>query len=175
MKFSPDEDIRTVLAKSATDPRPKADSDTLSLRAQKRVRQNALRILFLVFCCVFMRSEQIAKQEKLRERRKKIKEKKAIAIANANAKKETKTFGIEPKTRDTGDADEENHASKRLKVASKDPLAKKVLKTSVLVQVKGRRIPTDAGRNSRKETTKAPVSEKSKRGKWMSEQTTPAQ
>jgi hypothetical protein len=44
MKFSPDEDIRAVLAKSATEAQPKAGSETsetLSLRAQKRVRQNA--------------------------------------------------------------------------------------------------------------------------------------
>jgi hypothetical protein len=116
-----------------------------------------------------MRNEQIAKQEKLKERRKKIKEKKAIAITNA--KKATKTVRIEPKTGDTSDTDEENHASKRSTVASRDPPAKKVHKTSVRVQVK---MPTDAGRNSRNETTKAPVSEKSKKGRRMGEQTTPA-
>lgn len=48
MKFSPDEDIRDVLAKSATDAQPKAGGETLSLRAQKRVRRNALCILFLL-------------------------------------------------------------------------------------------------------------------------------
>jgi hypothetical protein len=41
MKFSPDEDIGTVIAKCATEAQPKAGSETLSLRAQKRVRQNA--------------------------------------------------------------------------------------------------------------------------------------
>jgi hypothetical protein len=116
----------------------------------------------------------MAKQAKLKERRKKIKEKKAIAIANANAKKATKTVGIEPKTGDTSDTDEENHTSKRPKVASRDPPPKKVHEISVRVQVKGKRIPTDAGRNGRTETTKAPVSEKSKRGRRMGEQTTPA-
>jgi len=145
MKFSPDEDIQSVLAKSATDAQPKAGSETLSLRAQKR----------------------IAKQAKLKERRKKTKEKKAIAIANTNAKKATKTVGIEPIARDTSDIDGENRASKCLKVASRDTPggAKNVHRTSVQVQAKGRRIVTDAGRNNRKETSKAPVSEKSKRGR----------
>ena len=115
----------------------------------------------------------MAKQAKLKERRKKIKEKKAIAIENANAKRATKTVGIEPKTGDTSDSEEESHAPKRSKVASRDPPAKNVHKTSVRVQAKGR-IPTDAGRNNRKETTKAPVSEKSKSRKRMDEQTTPA-
>lgn len=116
----------------------------------------------------------MAKQAKLKERRKKIKEKKAIAIEKANAKRATKTVGIEPKTGDTSDSDEESHAPKRSKVASRDPPAKNVHKTSVRVQAKGRRIPTDAGRNNRKETTKAPVSEKSKSRKRMDERTTPA-
>lgn len=118
----------------------------------------------------------MAKQARMKERRKKIKEKKAISIANANAKKATKTVGIEPKARDTSDIDRESHASKRSKVASRDPPggAKNVDQTTVQVQAKGRRILTDAGRNSRKETTKAPVSEKSKRGRRMGEQTTPA-
>jgi hypothetical protein len=119
-----------------------------------------------------MRNEQMAKQAKLKERRKKIKEKKAIAIENANAKRATKTVGIEPKTGDTSDSDEESHAPKRSKVASRDPPAKNVHKTSVRVQAKGRRIPTDAGRSNRKETAGAPVSEKSKRGRRMGEQTT---
>jgi hypothetical protein len=48
MNFSPDEDIQNVLAKSATDAQPKAGSETLSLRAQKRVRRNVLCILFSV-------------------------------------------------------------------------------------------------------------------------------
>ncbi|KAI0280833.1 hypothetical protein BGY98DRAFT_295205 [Russula aff. rugulosa BPL654] len=147
MKFRPDEDIRTVLAKSSTDTQPKGGSETLSLRAQKRM----------------------AKQAKLKEKRKKIKEKKAIAIENANAKK---AVGIEPKTGDTSDSDEESHAPKRSKVASRDPPAKNVHKTSVRVQAKGRGIPTDAGRSNRKETAGAPVSEKSKRGRRMGEQTT---
>jgi hypothetical protein len=122
-----------------------------------------------------MQIEQIAKQAKMKERRKKIKEKKAIAIANANAKKATKTVEIEPKAGDTSDIDEENHASKRTKVASRDPPegAKNVDQTSVQVQAKGRRLLTDARRNKRKETTKAPVSEKSKRGGRMGKQTTP--
>ena len=114
---------------------------------------------------------QISKQAKLKERRQKIKERKAIAIANANAKKATKTVGIEPKAGDTSDIDGENHASNRSKVASRDPPTKNVHKTSVRVQAKGRRILTVAGR---KETTKAPVSEKNKRGTRMGEQTTPA-
>jgi hypothetical protein len=49
MKFSPDEDIRTVLAKSATEALPKAGSETLSLRAQKRVRQNAHCFLLNIY------------------------------------------------------------------------------------------------------------------------------
>ncbi|KAN0120719.1 hypothetical protein V8E52_003988 [Russula decolorans] len=128
MKFSPDEDIQNVLAKSATDAQPKAGSENLSLRAQKR----------------------IAKQAKLKERRKKIKEKKAIAIANVNAKKATKTVGIEPKAGNSSDIDGEKHASKRSKVASRDPPgeAKNVRQTPVQVQAKGRRIVTDAGRNN---------------------------
>jgi uncharacterized membrane-anchored protein len=123
-----------------------------------------------------MRNEQISKQAKLKERRKKIKEKKAIAIANANAKKATSTVGIEPEAGDTSDIDGETHASKRSKVASRDPPggAKNVHQTFVRVQAKGRRILTDAGRNNRKETTKVPVSEKSKSGGRMGEQTTPA-
>lgn len=147
MKFSPDEDIQNVLAMSAKDIQPKTGSETLSLRAQKR----------------------IAKQAKLKERRKKNKEKKAIAIANANAKKAIKTDRIEPKAGHTSDVDGENHASKRSKVASRDQPggAKHVHQTSVRVQAKGRRIATDAGRNSRKETTQAPVSEKSKKGRRM--------
>ena len=48
MKFSPDEGIETVLAKSTTDTQHEAGSETLSLRAQKRVRQNALYIVFFV-------------------------------------------------------------------------------------------------------------------------------
>jgi len=48
MKFSQDEDIQNVLAKSATDAQAKAGSETLSHRAQKRVRRNALRIMFSV-------------------------------------------------------------------------------------------------------------------------------
>jgi len=115
-----------------------------------------------------MWNEQIAKQAKLKERRKKIREKKAIAIANVNAKKAMTTVGIEPEPGDTSDndGDGENHTSKRSKVASRDPPggAKNVHQTSVRVQAKGRRILTDAGRDNRKETTKAPVSEKSKRG-----------
>ena len=50
MKFSPDEDIQNVLAKSATEAPPKAGSEILSLRAQKRVRRNTLCILLSVFC-----------------------------------------------------------------------------------------------------------------------------
>lgn len=123
-----------------------------------------------------MRNEQIAKQAKMKERRKKIKEKKAIAITNADAKKATKTVGIELKVGDTSGIDGESHASKRSKVVSRDPSGgpKNVHQTTVQVQAKGRRILTDAGRNDRKETTKAPVSEKSKRGRRMGEQTTPA-
>ena len=48
MKFSPDEDIHNVLAKSVTDAEPKSGNETLSLRAQKRVRRNALYIMFSV-------------------------------------------------------------------------------------------------------------------------------
>ena len=119
-----------------------------------------------------MRNKQIAKQAKMKERRKRSKEKKAIAMANANdanAKKATKTVGLEPKPG-------ENHVSKRSKVASKDPPggAKNVHQTTVQVQAKGKRILTDAGRKNRGETTKTPVSEKSKRGRRMGEQTTPA-
>jgi hypothetical protein len=120
-----------------------------------------------------MRDEQIAKQAKLKERRKKFKEKKAIAKAKANA---TRTVGIERNAGDSSDIDGENHASKRSKLASRDPpgAAKNAHQTSVRVQAKGRRILTDPGRNNRRETTKALVSEKSKRGGRMSEQTTPA-
>jgi hypothetical protein len=102
----------------------------------------------------------------LKERRKKIKEKKAIAIASAKANEATKAVVAEPKAGDTSDIDEENHAIKRSKVASRDSPggAKNVHQTSVQVQAKGKRIPTNAGRNSRKAPTKAPVSEKSKRG-----------
>jgi hypothetical protein len=109
----------------------------------------------------------------LKERRKKIKEKKVIAIANA--KKATKTVGIEPEAGDSSDTDGENHASKRSKLASRDPpAAKNEHRTSVRVQAKGRRILTDPGRNSRRETTKPLASEKSKGGRRMDEQTTPA-
>jgi hypothetical protein len=105
-------------------------------------------------------------QANLKERRKKIKEKKAIAIASAKANEATKAVVAEPKAGDTSDIDEENHAIKRSKVASRDSPggAKNVHQTSVQVQAKGKRIPTNAGRNSRKAPTKAPVSEKSKRG-----------
>ncbi len=88
-----------------------------------------------------MRNEQIAKQAKLKERRKKIKEKKAITIAKAKA---TKTVGIEPKAGESSDIDGENHASKRSKLASRDlPGAKNAHRTPVRVQAKGRRILTD--------------------------------
>ena len=46
VEFSPDEDIRSVLAKSATETQPDADDVTLSRRAEKRVRRNAMYILF---------------------------------------------------------------------------------------------------------------------------------
>jgi hypothetical protein len=123
-----------------------------------------------------MWNEQIAKQVKMKERRKKIKEKKAIAMANANVKKAMKAVGIEPKPGDASDINGENHTSKRSKVASRDPPGgtKNVLQITVQVQAKGKRILTDAGRKDRKETTKAPVSEKSKRRRRMGEQTTPA-
>lgn len=113
----------------------------------------------------------MAKQVKLKERRKKIKEKKAIAIANANTKKATKTVGIEPKAGDTPDIDGKKNASKRSKVASSDPPGetKNVHQTSVQVQAKGRRILTAAGRNIGKESTKSPASEKSKKGRRMDE------
>jgi len=133
-----------------------------------------------VFCFLLnIYSEQIAKQAKLKERRKKIKEKKekkATAIANANAKNATNTVGIEPKAGDASDMDGENHTSKRSKVTSKDPPggAKYVHQTSDQVQSKGRRTPADAGRNIRKESTKAPISEKRKRGRRLGEKTTPA-
>ena len=48
MKFSPDEDIHNVLAKPVTGAQPKSGNETLSLRAQKRVRRNALYIMFSV-------------------------------------------------------------------------------------------------------------------------------
>ena len=115
------------------------------------------------------------KQAKMKERRKKIKEKKAIAIASAKANEATKAVVAEPKAGDTSDIDEENHTLKRSKVTSRDsPGTKNVHQTSVQIQAKGKRIPTDAGRNSRKAPTKAPVSEKSKRGGRMGEQSTPA-
>ena len=175
MKFSPDDDIQNVLAISSTDAQPKAGSETLSLRAQKRVRREALCIVFFVSNRIFI-SEQIAKQARLKEKRKKIKEKKATAIANANAKNATNTVGIGSKAGDTSDMDGENHSSKRSKVTSKDPPggAKYVHQTSVQVQAKGRRTLTDAGRNIRKESTKAPISEKRKRGRRLGEKTTPA-
>jgi hypothetical protein len=47
MEFSPDEDIRTVLAKSATEAQPKGDGTTLSRRAKLRVRPNTLYRFFL--------------------------------------------------------------------------------------------------------------------------------
>jgi hypothetical protein len=121
-----------------------------------------------------MRNEQIAKQAKIKERRKKTKEKKAIGLAKVNAQKAIKTVGIEPKAGNTSGIDVTNHAPKRPKAASRDSPGgtKNVHQPSVQVQAKGRRIPTDAGRNNRKETTKAP--ERSKRGGRMGEQTTPA-
>ena len=109
----------------------------------------------------------------MKERRKKIKEKKAIAIADANAKKATKAVGIETETGDTSDIDGETLTPKRSKVASRDPPAKNVYKTSIRDHAKGKRILTDAGRNNRMKTSKAPVSGKSKRGGRMGEQTTP--
>ena len=42
MEFSPDEDIRTVLAKSATEAQPKGDGTTFSRRAESRVRPNTV-------------------------------------------------------------------------------------------------------------------------------------
>ena len=42
MEFSPDEDIRTVLAKSVTEAQPKRDSTALSRRAELRVRPNTV-------------------------------------------------------------------------------------------------------------------------------------
>jgi hypothetical protein len=48
MKFSPNEDIQNVLAKSATDAQLTAGSETLSLRAQKRVRRYAHAFGFLL-------------------------------------------------------------------------------------------------------------------------------
>ncbi len=85
-----------------------------------------------------------------------------MAMAKANAKKATKTTGTEPMA---GEPDGATHSSKRLKVAPtrKDPPegAKNVHRTTV--QAKGMRILTDAGRKNRKETTEAPVSDKSKK------------
>ena len=109
----------------------------------------------------------------MKDRRKKIKERKAIAIANANAKKATKAVGIETETEDTSDIDGETHTPKCSKVASREPPAKNVYKTSIRDHAKGRRILTDAGRNNRMETSKARIYEKSKRGGRMGEQTTP--
>jgi hypothetical protein len=107
----------------------------------------------------------MAKQAKLKERRKKIKEKKAMAMAKANAKKATKTTGTEPMAGEPSDTDGATHSSKRLKVAPtrKDPpeRAKNVHRTTV--QAKGMRILIDAGRKNRKETTEIPVSDKSKK------------
>jgi len=109
----------------------------------------------------------------LKERRKKIKEKKAIAMAVANAKKATKTAGTEPMAGDS-DMDEAAHASKRLKAASRDTPGKAKNTHQTSVEAKGRRILTDAGREHKKATTKAPVSEKSKKRRQMGEETTPA-
>jgi len=44
--FSPDEDIRSVLAKSATETQPDADGVTPSHRAERRVRRNAIYFFF---------------------------------------------------------------------------------------------------------------------------------
>jgi len=121
-----------------------------------------------------MRNKQIVKQATLKERRKKIKEKKAIAIAIANAKKATKAVGIEPKAGETSDIDGENHASNRSKVASRDP---EEPRTCIKLPFKSKQ---KGGGYSpmqvkiTEETTKAPVSEKSKKGRRMSEQATPA-
>jgi hypothetical protein len=46
MEFSPDEDIRIVLDKSATEAQPKADGTTLSRRAELRVRPNTVYMYF---------------------------------------------------------------------------------------------------------------------------------
>ena len=46
MEFSPDEDIRSVLAKSTTDVQPNPGDATLSRRAENRVRRDAIYITF---------------------------------------------------------------------------------------------------------------------------------
>jgi len=46
IEFSPDEDIRSVLAISAAETQPDADGVTLSRRAERRVRRNAIYIFF---------------------------------------------------------------------------------------------------------------------------------
>ena len=119
-----------------------------------------------------MRNE---KQAKLKERRKKIMKKKAIALATAYGKKATETVREEPKAGDSSDIDGDNYASNRSKVASRDPprRAKNVHQTSVRVHASGKITLTDPGQNDRRESTKAPPSEKSKRGRGMGEQTTP--
>ena len=48
IEFSPDEDIRSVLSKSATETPPDADGVTLSHRAERRVRRNAIHFFFLL-------------------------------------------------------------------------------------------------------------------------------
>ena len=49
IEFSPDEDIRSVLAKSVAETQPDVDGGTLSRRAEKRVRRN--RYIQLFFSC----------------------------------------------------------------------------------------------------------------------------
>ena len=46
MEFGPDEDIRTVLAKSATEEQPKGEGTALSRRAELRVRPNTVYRFF---------------------------------------------------------------------------------------------------------------------------------
>jgi len=139
MDFSPDEDIRNVLAKSVTEAQPKADGPTLSRRAEARK----------------------AKQTKLKEKRKKIKERKAIALAAAKAKKAAKTAETGPMTGHLSDSEEATQASKRLKVESNGPprKIKRVHRTSL--QAEPGRILTKASRKN-KGTTKTLVPTKSK-------------
>jgi len=104
IEFSPDEDIRSVLAISAAETQPDAVGVTLSHRAERRK----------------------AKQAKLKEKRNKIKEKRVAAMATAKAKKATKTTEKleESIAGHFSDREEVTRASKRIKVESSEPLRK---------------------------------------------------
>jgi len=127
IEFSPDEDIRSVLAISAAETQLDTDGVTLSHRAERRK----------------------AKQVKLKEKRKMIKERRAAVMAAAKAKEATKTTEKESMTGHFSDREEATRASKRIKVESSRSLRKFKNMRPTSFQTEPRRILTKTSRKNK--------------------------